>query len=341
MTLDQSASKLLYKVSKAYYEDGLTQQEIGARLGLSRIKVSRLLSQAKEEGIVQITIVPLSDSNADVERALENQFDLLEAVVVTPSNNMDAALLPALGLAGAQCLVRSLSGAEVVGLSWGTTLHAVIEALPLNTWPEMTVVQILGGLGHPEAEVHGTDLARRMAQRFNAKLRLLPAPGVVSSKLVRDALIVDPQIRSTLALAAKADVILLGIGIPLHSTALEQSDILSYEEIVAVMGKGAVGDIGLRFFDGQGKPMQHEVNDRTIGLTLEQIQQIPRRIGIAGGDAKLDVIQGALRGRWINVLVTDDQIARRLLHGAGAQDPVLHSAPGQENNEYVSLSSWN
>jgi DNA-binding transcriptional regulator LsrR (DeoR family) len=198
-------------------------------------------------------------------------------------------------------------------LSWGTTLHAVIEALPVMNWPDLTVVQLLGGLGRPEAEVHGTDLARRMAQAFNAKLRLIPAPGVVSSKLVRDALMEDPQISGTLALGEQADVALLGIGIPLEGSVVAQSDILSREEIVQFMNDGAVGDIALRFFDRNGRPMEHEVNDRTIGLSLHQLQKIPRRIGVAGGDGKFDVIRGALLGKHINVLVTDDRTAIHLL----------------------------
>ncbi|MCP4167217.1 MAG: sugar-binding transcriptional regulator [Chloroflexi bacterium] len=313
MTLDQDTRKLLYKIAKAYYEDGLTQRQIGARLGLSRIKISRLLNQAREQGIVQITILPSQEPNADIERALEDRFGLQEAVVVSPNDYSTAEVLASLGPAAAECLVRGLNGDEIVGLSWGTTLHAVIEALPAKSWPEMTVVQLLGGLGHPVAEIHGTDLTRRMAQRFGAKLRLLPAPGVVKSKLVRDALIEDPQIGGTLAVACQADIAILGIGIPLHGSVVQQSGILSREEIVELMDDGAVGDIGLRFFDRNGRPMDHEVNDRMIGLTLAQIKNIPRRIGVAGGEGKLEVIHGALAGKLINVLVTDDITAARLL----------------------------
>lgn len=322
MAADKERRKILYKVAHAYYEDGLTQREIGQRLGLSRIKVSRLLQQARDERIVQITIVPSVDSNADLERALEKRYDLLEAVIVTPDRYDQASVVSALGVAAAANLVRCLEGNEIVGLSWGTTLRAVIEALPVMNWPDLTVVQLLGGLGRPEAEVHGTDLARRMAQTFNAKLRLLPAPGVVSSKLVRDALMEDPQIGGTLALGEQADVALLGMGIPLHGSVVAQSDILSKEEIVQFMNDGAVGDLALRFFDHNGRPMEHEVNDRTIGLSLQQLQKIPRRIGVAGGDGKFDVIRGALLGKHIDVLVTDDRTAAQLL-GSETHSPVL------------------
>ncbi len=319
MTTDPDLWKLLYKVATAYYEDGLTQRQIGERLGISRIKVSRLLQQARDEGIVQITIVSPQESNVAIERALEAKFGLLEAVVVTPNSYADNEMIQDLGVAAAACLVRCLDGDEVVGLSWGTTLRAVVDALPMKYWPHMTVVQILGGLGNPAAEIHGADLARRMAQSFGAKLRLLPAPGVVKSRLVRDALVEDPQIEGTLALAEKANVVILGVGIPLHGSVVQRSGILSREEILRFTEDGAVGDIALRFLDNQGRPMEHEVNDRTIGLTIQQIQQIPRRIGVAGGERKYDVIGGALKGKLINVLVTDDQTALHLL----AENPTI------------------
>ncbi len=313
MTTDSARRKTLYKVARAYYEDELSQREIGQRLGLSRIKISRLLQQARDEKIIQITITPPADSNADLERALEKRYGLLEAVIVTPDRYDQVGIVPALGQAAADNLVRCLEGNEIVGLSWGTTIHAVIEALPVMSWPDLTVVQLLGGLGRPEAEVHGTDLARRMAQAFNAKLRLLPAPGVVSSKLVCDALVQDPQIGGTLALGEQADVALLGIGIPLLGSVVAQSDILSREEIIQLMNDGAVGDIALRFFDRTGQIMDHEVNERTIGLSLQQLAKIPRRIGVAGGEGKFDVVRGALLGKLINVLVTDDRTAGQLL----------------------------
>ncbi len=313
MTTDPDVRKLLYKVATAYYEDGLTQRQIGERLGISRIKVSRLLQQARDEKVVQITIMPPPGSSVDLERMLEEKYELLEVVVVKPYGYEDAEMAPNLGVAAAECLERCLDGDEVVGVSWGTTIRAVVEALPAKYWPNMTVVQVLGGLGNPAADIHGSDLARRMAQSFGAKLRLMPAPGVVKSKLVHDALIEDPQVGGTLALAETADVALLGIGIPLHGSVVQHSGILSREEIIQFMEDGAVGDVALRFFDSRGQAMEHEVNDRTIGLTIQQIQKIPRRIGVAGGEKKYDVIRGALQGKLVNVLVTDDKTALQLL----------------------------
>jgi DNA-binding transcriptional regulator LsrR (DeoR family) len=305
--------KLLFKIAKAYYEDGLTQEQIGKRLGLSRIKVSRLLQRARETRVVQITVVPPLASNADLERRIEARYGLNEAIVASPTSQDASAVVRELGPAAADCLVRGLQGDEVLGLTWGTTMLSVIEALPTQNWPEMSVVQMLGGLGRPDADVYGADLARRAAEALGAKMRLVPAPGIVASKMVRDALLADSQIADTLALGESADVALVGIGRPTPGSVVLESGILSTDELGLLHARGALGDIALRFFDADGRPVDHEINDRIIGLDLDQIRGIPRVIGVAGGPDKREVIRAALRGRLIDVLVTDEDSALWLL----------------------------
>lgn len=305
--------KLLYKIAKAYYEDNLTQEEIGKLFSLSRIKVSRLLQQARDERIVQVTIIPPTESNVELERELAARYKLDEVVIVTPSSYDKTVLTHELGSATADYLLRCLQGDEVLSISWGTTLLSVVEALSVQNWPEMKIVQMLGGLGRPESETHGADLVHRLALAFNAKPRLVPAPGIVNSKLVRDALLDDPQIARTFALAAQADVALVGIGRPTPDSVVMQSGILTEAEFAELQACGAVGDIALRFFDVNGQPIQHEIFDRMIGLDLDQIRHIPRVIGTAGGEAKVEVIRAALRGKLINVLVTDEQTALSLV----------------------------
>ncbi|MBN1934995.1 MAG: sugar-binding transcriptional regulator [Anaerolineae bacterium] len=317
MIADLEFKKLLYKVAKAYYEDDLTQQQIGQRLGLSRIKVSRLLSRAREDKIVQIAVVAPQSSNADLEREIEARYGLHEAIVVASTR-----LAPTLrsggeiGAAAAECLARGLQGDEVLTLSWGTTLLSVVDALPAQSWPEIKVVQMLGGLGLPEADVYGADLVHRTALALGAKPHMLSAPGIVASALVRDALLADPQIAGTLTLAAQADLALVGLGRPTPESVLMRSGILSQDELDKLHALGAVGDIALRFFDARGKPVEHEINERIIGLDLEQMRRIPRVIGVAGGPDKYEVIRAALRGKLIDVLVTDEETGRRLMEEA-------------------------
>lgn len=314
MPVDAGRRKLLYKIAMAYYEDDLTQEQIAQRFGLSRIKVSRLLQQARQERIVQIAIIAPPDPKPDLERQFEARFGLDEVVIVSSGSDEPGALAHDLGQAAADYLVRRLQGHEVIGISWGTTLGAVVDALPAQNWPEMKVVQIIGGLGRPEAETHGADLTRRMAEAFAARPLMLSAPGIVASKLVRDALMADPQVSDTLALAARADVALVGIGAPTANALVRQlGAILSQLEIEQLRLQGAVGDIALRFFNAGGEPTVHEINDRIIGLDLDQIRRIPCVIGVAGGEEKFDVIRAVARGRLVTVLITDEQSAQRLL----------------------------
>jgi DNA-binding transcriptional regulator LsrR (DeoR family) len=308
-----SDTTLLYKIAKCYYEDGLTQDQIGKRFGLSRIKVSRLLQQARQTRVVQITITPPADSFGDLERALETTFHLDEVVVVSMEDGRQSDVVPRLGFAAANYLARCLGEQRVVDISWGTTLLAVIEALAPQNLPDLRIVQMLGGLGRLDAETYGADLTVRMAQKLGARGRLLPSPGIVASKLVCDALRQDVNIAETLDMAARADLALVGIGTPQRGAVVMQSGILSPEEVDELQELGAVGDIALRFFDADGRPIEHPINDRIIGLDLEQIKRIPRVIGVAGGEGKLDVIRGAIVGKLVDVLITDERTAVQLL----------------------------
>ena len=303
---------LLYKIAKAYYEDGLTQDQIGKRFGLSRIKVSRLLQQARQSRVVQITITPPMDSFGDLERELEAAYGLDEVVVVDTTGSARGEVALRLGVAAANYVARCLADQKILDLSWGTTLLAVIEALAPQNLPDLRVVQMLGGLGRLESETYGADLTMRMAQTLGAKMRLLPSPGIVSSRLVRDALLEDVNIAETLALAARADLALVGIGAPMPGSVVMQAGILTEHDLWELKTMGAVGDIALRFFDANGQAVEHPINDRIIGLDLNQIRQIPRVIGVAGGAGKCDVVAGAVRGRLVDVLITDELTARLL-----------------------------
>jgi DNA-binding transcriptional regulator LsrR (DeoR family) len=175
------------------------------------------------------------------------------------------------------------------------------------------VVQCLGGLSSPEAETNGVDLVRRMAQSLGARPLLLSSPGLVANNAIRDALLMDPQISNMLKIAAKADIALVGIGVLNQESVIIQNNILTHADIERLKAKGAVGDIGMRFYNAQGQQIEDEIDERIIGLDLEQFKKIKRVIGVAGGDSKYEAIRAALRGKLIDVLVTDDRTAARLL----------------------------
>ena len=314
MPVSRDQHRLLYKIARAYYVDGLTQQQVANRFGLSRPKVSRLLHQARHERIVNISLVPPSGGMTDLEHQLETTYGLEEVVIVSVSDpcNLSSVALE-LGPVAADLLLRCLSGRETVAITWGRTVLAMVDALQSKSWPDVTIVQMDGGLGPVDVLEHSTELARRMAQKLNARLRLLPVPGIVSSRAAAQALKSDAQISETLALAARADIAIVGLGVlEPDAVILRSGTIIKQSDLELLREAGAVGDVGLRFMNASGKPINLGIAERIIGLTLEQIASIPRVIGVGGGEAKVQVIRAALRARILDILVTDHATAQAL-----------------------------
>lgn len=311
--MDTEQRKLLYKLAVAYYEDGLTQKQIGRRFGVSRIKVSRLLRQARQQKIVNIHITPVDDANIDLERALCQKYGLDEVVAVPTKNGLAGELYHELGVAAADTLQRSLQNKETVAITWGRTLKAVVNNLPAMTKPDIRVVQALGGINSPDVEINGAELARKLAQVIGARPILLSSPGLVASREIRDALVMDPQISRVIDLAAKADIALVGVGALNSESLARHYNIITPEEYDRLKAKDVIGDIGLRYYNSQGEQVDDELHDRTIGLDLNQLRKVKRVIGVTGGAEKVESIRAALKGKLINVLITDEITGRALL----------------------------
>lgn len=310
--------RLQVKVCKLYYEENLTQDEIVEKLHLSRSKVSRLLQRARDEGIVQITVITPDGILSDLEAKLESRFRLQEAVVVEVRASDPAAVIRReLGSTAAAYLARTLRDNDLIGISWGSSLHHMVAALQPLESNGVQVVQIIGGLGQPEAEAHATDLCRRLARTLGARLALLPAPGIVDHLRTKEAFLSDTYVQRALALFPKLDVAFVGIGAPTpDSVVMRDGAIITPSELEALLARGAAGDIALRFFDSYGQPVQTDVDPRVIGISLEQLAEIKRVVGVAGGPEKKDAILGALRGGLVDVLITDSITAQGLLDSA-------------------------
>ena len=311
--------RLLTKISKLYYEQELTQQEIADRLHLSRPKVSRLLQEANAHGIVRITVSSPVGFHTDLEQELEKRFDLLEVVVVEVGDqSTQEVIVRNLGIAAAQYLQRTLIDGDVIGLSWGTTLSVMVNALSPMVTTNTHVVQIIGGLGPPEAEAHASDICRRFARLLDSKLTLIAAPGIVDTLETKQALLSDSHIRRAFDLFGAITMAFVGIGAPLPtSIVMRDGSIMSQDQLDHLLELGAVGDIGLRFFDACGQLIKSSLNDLVFGITLDQLKQVDRVVGVAGGLQKYQAVCAALRGSLINVLITDAPLANKLLTCAG------------------------
>lgn len=310
--------RLIAKVARLYYEQGLRQAEIAAQLDLSQATVSRLLKRAEDERIVRITVSVPHGTFTELEEELQALYGLKEAIVVE-SGTDDEQILRDLGAAAAYYVETTLKSGDTIGISsWSSTLVAMVDAMhPMPRSISTSVVQILGGVGNPTAENHATHLTRRLASLTRAEATFLPAPGITGSAEMARIYLDDAFVRPTIEQFSRVSLALVGIGTVEPSTLLTSSgNIFNEQELELLRQRGAVGDICLRFFDQAGTPVLTPLNDRVIGMQLEQLQRTPRSVGIAGGQRKLQAIQGALRGRWINVLITDRWTATALAEEA-------------------------
>jgi DNA-binding transcriptional regulator LsrR (DeoR family) len=309
--------RLMTKVARLYYEREMRQGEIASMMGLSQASISRLLNSAKEAGIIRITVNIPNGVNSEIEEQVAQRFDLKDAIVVDCEDDQDEILLQReIGSAAAYYVETIIHNNDVVGISsWSSTLLALVDAM--HQVPGRTgiqVVQILGGIGNPSAEVHANRLTGRFASLVNGSAHFLPAPGILGSEAALKVLLADQYVREAAQLFDRVSIALVGIGDIEPSKLLTLSgNVFSLEEQEELRGKGAVGDILLRFFDENGKPVKGPLSNRVVSMSLEQLTRANRAIAVAGGARKRKAIQGALRGKWINVLVTDRRSAEWLL----------------------------
>jgi len=309
--------RLLSKVASLYYHQNYSQLEIANKLNLSRPKVSRLLKEARERGVVRIT-VNYSDKNfVDIEVKLEEKYHLKEVVIVDIDPDSYGENSPFLkrqmGAEAANYLQRIITKGDVLGVTWGTTLQEMVESIRPQQIEDLHIVQLLGGVGPPEAKAHAADLSRRLAHLFYGTLTLLPAPGIASNPDSKKALLSDQQVKSAFDLFPKVTKAFVGIGSLSTNPVLDGDDNPIAPQIHReLMEKDAVGDISLRFFDKHGKPVKTTLQERLIGIELDQLKKIKNVVAIAGGKNKIDAIRGALRGGYIDVLITDIFTAKSL-----------------------------
>ncbi|WP_394838167.1 sugar-binding transcriptional regulator [Pendulispora rubella] len=308
--------RLLTKVARLYHERGMRQPQIAAQLHISQPRVSRLLKQAADIGIVRTVVVPPGGVYTDLEDAIEHRYGIDDVVVVETDGDEDDDVIAALGGAAAVYLETTLTGGDRVGLSpWGATLLATVEAMrPRPLQVAESVVQILGGVGNAKAQVQATRLTGRLAELTSAVPAFLPAPGLMATNAARAALASDEMVAEVMSAWQRLTMVLVGVGsLEPSPLARDRGNAIAGAEQEALRSLHAVGDICFRFFDENGVAVKSPLDERILGISAEQLRRIPRRVGVAGGRRKYAAIRAALRGGWLSVLITDNGVARRLV----------------------------
>ncbi|MCK5318116.1 MAG: sugar-binding transcriptional regulator [Anaerolineales bacterium] len=306
--------EFLARIASLYYEEGFTQQRISEELGYSRSAISRFLTAAQGAGVVEIKIHYPMRRNNKLEADLRERFHL-EIARVLVRNSMDyTRMLNRLGALGARIVEEHIRENTTLGVSWGTAVFEVANNLRSPHLPDSTVIQLIGALGTPDPQIDGGELARFFARSLGGRYRILPAPAIVDSPDVRDALMNDRPVRETLDFARQMDLAVVGIGTTNPSmSSLVRAQYLTKNEVSAIAEAGAVGDICAIHFDIDGKVLDIPIARRVVGIRSEDLKKVPLTIAVAGGEVKAPAIHGALRSGLVKALVTDDEAARIVL----------------------------
>lgn len=311
----QERLELLADVAEMYYHEGKTQQEIARIIDVTRSMVSRLLTEAYEKGVFTVQINRQVQYDDGLAEQLQDRFGLAEVTVIhVASSNYRKQLLPSLGKAGAEILTGHLAPETRLGVTWGSAVANVIDHLEVEEPIRVKVVQLAGALGAQDNAYNGQILTQRLAAKLDGEAFFINAPFLCPTSQVAESLIASPGVQEVITLGKEADVLLAGVGslVPEQSS-VYRSGQLSLAELNHLVELGAVGDVCGRCFDIQGQPIATGYGLRLVTIRTTDLMAIPIRIGVAGDPDKAKPILGALRGGYINVLVTDSVTARMVL----------------------------
>jgi deoxyribonucleoside regulator len=308
---------LTVRAAELYYDDNKTQDEVGALLKVSRFKVGRLLTQARERGIVRIEIVHPRARRLGLERELRERFGLADAVVV-PTPDGDPEATARVTQAAADYLTALRPVPHTLGVSWGRTLNEVAARLEAGWTTGVTVVQVNGGVSSTSREDTAAAMAVTIAQRGGGQAVLLPSPAILERPETKRAIEADRTVAEVLRRASGADAYLYSAGVADESSVLIESGYLGADDVAELVRKGAVGDVVGRYIDAEGKIVDRALDERTVGLGLDELRAAAVAIFVVAGTGKHDVARAVVTSGLCTVIVTDESTAQALLAGEPA-----------------------
>ena len=310
--MNEATELLAVRVAELYYEEGKSQDEIGGLLSITRWKVGRLLAQARERGIVRIEIVHPRARKLAVERALRDRFGLADAVVV-PAASTDSELGHRVAQAAADFLTAVRPVPRTLGVSWGRTLDAIAGRLDDGWATGVTVVQINGGVSLNRRPGTAAHTAATIAQKATGEAVLLPSPAILERLETKRAIEADRTVAGVIELAKSASMYLFSAGVADATSVLVDSGYLSADDLAQLQARGAVGDVVGRYIDANGNIVDPGLDERTMGLSLDQLRASKNSVFVVSGQSKHDVARAVVTSGLCTVLVTDEATALALL----------------------------
>jgi deoxyribonucleoside regulator len=325
MSNEIDKSELLAQVAHLYFNKNFNQTAIAKLIGISRSSVSRLLAQAREQGIVEIVIHFPVNTSPELEKRLQETFSLKEVRVLNTRELDLSDRLYRVSILAGKYLENVLQNGEILAVSWGSTLLEVGRNFhPSKRLNNVEVVQLIGAVGSSQIEIDATNIVRLFTGTTGGKSFNLNAPMMVETEATQKALLQEPSINETLNRVKNASIALVGIGeIEQALSIVHRSNILDEASIQVLHEQNAVGAACSQYYDITGRPISGKVNNRVVGLPLDNLKDIPRVVAIAIGEYKAKAIFGALRGKIVNVLITDDLTAECVLRLAHQYNGLL------------------
>jgi DNA-binding transcriptional regulator LsrR (DeoR family) len=309
---DNGFDELTIRATWLYHRRGWTQEQIARKFRVSRATVARVLQRALQDGLVQIHFAPEPERLMVLEEAVAECYGLVEAILV-PETGDPAVRQAALARATAAYLERSLEDGMVVALGTSRTLHDMATMFsPPQKLPGCTFVEMVGGIEDKDPRFDTYNVSWKLAETCGGTARHLFTPAVLSSVQARDMMLSDTRTSEILAMARHSDMSLLAIGDPSINCPVFRMAHLDETHIQALQTQGAVGEILGRPYRIDGSSVTSPIEDRVLGLTLEQIRCMSLVVAVAGGPERQLAILGALRQHFIKVLVTDAETGRLL-----------------------------
>ncbi|MDR3495999.1 MAG: sugar-binding domain-containing protein [Ancalomicrobiaceae bacterium] len=306
LAFEPQEEELLSRVAWYYYHDGLTQSEIGERLNLSRIKISRMLERGRRMGLIHVHINSSYGGCFALEARLQELYGLDEARVIPAQDG--EIIIERLAEAASQYFMGRLQEAEMLAVGWGATVMGALQRLARTlSYRNISLVSLTGGVS---AYIEGV-----ASGRTSQNVHLIPAPLVVSHESVADAIKAERHVIDVMTMAKTANYALIGIGAVADEATLIGSGYATRQQFETFRRQGAVGDIVGVFYDQTGTVLDLPFHRTLVGLDLDSLRQIPHVVAAAGGAKKVDAIRAGAKGRHFNVLITDEATAQAIIEG--------------------------
>ena len=303
--------ELRIRAAWTYYVEGNTQNEVAKTLGLSRVAVTRLLSEARRRGEVSIRISSEIEALVALQRRLERLYGL-DRAVIAPWRDAGGDLPTSVIAAAAGPLVsRMIEPNMTIGVGWGRTLHAMLPYLEPRPVENVRIVSLLGGISEAK-RFNPAEFAWQFAERFEAEGFLVPAPALVDGPQTRRALLERCGLEQVFQMAETSDIALLSCGGITSLTTSFRLGHVGEAERRSLEEAGAVGDILYNFVDSEGRALDHPINNRALSMSLDRLQRIGTRVLISGGREKRAIMRAAMRSLRPSILVTDEATAEWL-----------------------------